>query len=160
MGPVMKKRKKQSSRNGFTLVELIVASLVLGVVSVAAVGFQYQARRMALRANAEMTAARTARMVLDNWKKTGGDANFDPVSLKMGFAKGAKSGDYNVTVDGLQMLVSLSHNDIEQDALAMVTLRQIECMVQWRSDFRPAAVRNGDPRYIISTYVRKDEAGG
>ena len=160
MGPVMKKRKKQSSRNGFTLVELIVASLVLGVVSVAAVGFQYQARRMALRANAEMTAARTARMVLDNWKKTGGDQNFNPVSLKMGFAKGAQSGDYTITVDGLQMLVSLSYSDIEQNTQAMVTLRQIECEVRWRSDFKPDTVRNGDPRYVISTYVRKDEAGG
>lgn len=160
MGHAMKRRNTLSDRGGFTLLELVIASLILGVIAVGATGYQYQARRMALRANAEMTAARTARMVLDNWKKTGGDENFDPVSLKMGFAKDAKGGDYNITVDGLKMLVSLDYSDIEQDTVAMITLRQIECEVRWRSDFKPDTVRTEDPRYVISTYVRKDEAGG
>lgn len=156
----MKKSNRSSDRGGFTLLELVIASLILGIVAVGTTGYQYHARRMALRANAEMTAARTARMVLDNWKKTGGDEHFDPVSLQMGFTKNAKTDDYLITVDGLQMLVTLNFNDVEEDAMAMITLRQIECVVQWRGDFRPDTVGPADPRYVINTYVRKDEAGG
>lgn len=142
------------------MLELVIASLILGVVSIGAIGYQYHARRMALRADAQITAARTARMILDNWKKTGGDENFDLESLQMGFVKNKKRNDYNVTIEGLQMRVALNWEDIEQDEMAMVTLRQIEAVIQWRSDYQQDEVRDNDPSYIISTYVRKDEAGG
>lgn len=142
------------------MLELVIASLILGVVSIGAIGYQYHARRMALRADAQITAARTARMILDNWKKTGGDENFDLESLQMGFVKNKKRNDYNVTIEDLQMRVALNWEDIEQDEMAMVTLRQIEAVIQWRSDYQQDEVRDNDPSYIISTYVRKDEAGG
>jgi len=160
MGNVVRKHNRKSGRRGFTLLELVVASLILSIVSIGAIGYQYHARRMALRANAQITAARTARMILDNWKKTGGDENFDLESLQMGFVKNKKRNDYKVTIEDLQMRVALNWKDIEQDEMAMVTLRQIEAVIQWRSDYQQDDVRDNDPSYIISTYVRKDEAGG
>jgi prepilin-type N-terminal cleavage/methylation domain-containing protein len=161
MRNAVRERNRQSIKRGFTLLELIIASLILSVVSIGAIGYQYHARRMALRANAEITAARTGRMILDNWKKNGGDENFDLEDLEMGFVKQAKIADrYTVSVDGLQMQVTLNWQDIEEDDMAMVTLRQIEARIQWRSDYMQNTVRDTDPSYVISTYVRKDEAGG
>ena len=156
----MTPHRRQRRDAAFTMIELIVASLILGVASVGALGYQYYARQMSLRAKAEITAARTARLVLDNWKKTGGDAAFDLVSLKIGFSKLLDSPDYRITIDGLPMTVRLDWQNIQQDADAMVTLRQIKTTVRWRRDRTDGELRNIDPIYTLSTYVRKEEAGG
>ena len=138
----------------------MIASLVLGVVSVGALGYQYHARRMAMRARAEITAARTARLILDNWKRTGGDENFNLTSLQMGFVKNPNNDTYALTVDDQMLTVSLDWQDIEVDTAAMVTLRHIEAIIRWRSDYQTGAIRESDPIYRIHTYVRKEEAGG
>ena len=142
------------------MLELVIASLVLGIASVSAMAYHYHATRMSLRAKAEITAARTGRLILDNWKKTGGDDNFDLASLQMGFSKNVPREDYAITVDDLPMVVTLNWQDVASDPLAMVTLREIEAVIQWRSDFQRGAVRASDPQYVISTYVRKEESGG
>lgn len=159
-GNAVQKRAKQSVHSGFTLLELVIAALVLGVVSVGAMGYHYHARRMSLRAKVEIAAARTGRLILDNWKKAGGDENFDLTTLQMGFSKSVSTDDYRVTIDGVPMSVTLDWQDIDNDPLAMVTLRQIETAIRWRSNFQPGAVQDSDPRYVISTYVRKEESGG
>ena len=153
-------RKGRSKRSGLTLLELIIASAILGFVSVGALGYQYHATRMAMRARAEITAARTARLVLDNWKRTGGDALFNPADLQMGFVRNPNTNTYTITVDNLPMTLSLNWQDIEQDLLAMVTLRQIEVIIQWRSNYQTGNIQDDDPIHVVSTYVRKEEAGG
>lgn len=156
----MTSHRRQRRNAAFSMIELIVAALILGVASVGALGYQYYARQMSLRANADITAARTARLILDNWKKTGGDETFDLVDLKMGFVKSPDSQNYRITVDNLPITISLDWQDIDQDAEAMVTLRKIEATLRWRSDRTGGALRTADPTYVISTYVRKEEAGG
>ncbi len=160
MDSVVKRQNRKSDKRGFTLLELVIASLVLGVVSVGALGYQYHARRMAMRARAEITAARTARLILDNWKRTGGDENFNLTSLQMGFVKNPNNDTYALTVDDQMLTVSLDWQDIEVDTAAMVTLRHIEAIIRWRSDYQTGAIRESDPIYRIHTYVRKEEAGG
>lgn len=160
MDSAMRGQKRHSVNRGFTLLELVIASLILGVVAVGALGYQYHARRMALRARAEITAARTGRMVLDNWKRTGGDENFDLTALQMGFVKNPSTNTYAITVDDQKLTVTLDWQDIEVDTAAMVTLREIAAVVRWRSDYQTGTIRESDPIYRIHTYVRKEEAGG
>lgn len=151
---------QQRRRAAFTMIELVVAAVILGVACIGTLGFWHYARSFSLRSNAEITAARTARLVLDNWKKTGGDAAFDLVDLNMGFSKLPDSSDYRITVDGLPMTVRLNWQNIQQDADAMVTLRLIKTTIRWRADRTDQALRSTDPTYVLSTYVRKEEAGG
>ena len=145
---------------GFTLFELIVAVSILVIISVGAINYHYFGTRMALRADAEMTAARTARLILDNWKKTGGDEHFNPVDLDMGFEATMASNQYQITVNELPLTVGLRWQNVIVDAAAATGLRQLEITVRWRMDYRQGTVSDTDPTYVITTYVRRDESEG
>jgi prepilin-type N-terminal cleavage/methylation domain-containing protein len=145
---------------GFTLLELVITILILSVLSVGTIGYQYLATRMASRAKAEITVTRTARLILDNWKKTGGDENFDLSAVDPGFTPISGQDKFRITVDGLPMVVSIEWQDMETDNVALVTLRQIQTKIQWRLDHQAGEIRQQDPDYIMATYVRRDESGG
>lgn len=137
-----------------------MAITILSIVSIGCLGYQYFSTRMATRANAELTATRTARLVLDNWKKTGGDENFEPTSLNVGFEKSGHGNKthYLITINQIPMTLDMQWQDVEYDAVAAVTLRQIQVTVQWRSDYQEGDVTNDDPIYVMTTYVRIDES--
>jgi len=141
---------------GVTLLELILAVLILTIVSVGTISYQYFATRMATCADAEITATRTARLVLDNWKKAGGDENFDPISLNAGFQTTGISNQYLITVNNVPMTLNLAWLDVMYDDVAGVTLRQIQVTVQWRSDYQAQEVRPTDPTYTMTTYIRRE----
>jgi type II secretory pathway pseudopilin PulG len=145
---------------GFTLLELVITMMILIVLSVGALGYQYFAAQMAQRAKAEITVTRTARLILDNWKKTGGDENFDLPSIDPGFTVISGTDKYQITVDELPMTVAIDWQNIEYDSVAIVTLRQIQATIQWRLDHKSGQIRQNDPSYVMTTYVRRDESGG
>jgi prepilin-type N-terminal cleavage/methylation domain-containing protein len=145
---------------GVTLIELVVVLLILTIVSVGAINYQYFGTRMAHHADAEITAARTARLILDNWKKKGGDENFDLEELDMGFKQPKNETYYLITVNQLPLTVALAWQDVQVDADAGVGLRQLEVTIQWRMDYQEGDVSDTDPSYIITTYVRRDESEG
>jgi len=153
--------KKPRFRNhGVTLIELVVAILIITIVSAGAVHYQYFGTRMSLRADAEMTATRTARLILDNWKKKGGDENFDLIDLDMGFTKPAGKSYYRIIVNQLPLTVTLAWQDVAVDAAAGVGLRQLQVTIQWRQDYGNGDAGNADPSYVNTTYVRRDESEG
>jgi prepilin-type N-terminal cleavage/methylation domain-containing protein len=153
--------KKPRSRNhGVTLIELVVAILIIAIVSVGAINYQYFGTRLAQRADAEITATRTARLILDNWKKKGGDENFSLIDLDMGFTKPAGKSYYLITVSQLPLTVTLAWQDVTVDAAAGVGLRQLQVTIQWRKDYQVGDVGATDPSYITTTYVRRDESEG
>jgi prepilin-type N-terminal cleavage/methylation domain-containing protein len=153
--------KKLRSRNrGITLIELVVTLLIISIVSVGAINYQYFGTRLAQRADAEITATRTARLILDNWKKKGGDENFDLKDLDMGFTRPDHETYYRITVNHLPLSVTLNWQDVEVDANAGVGLRQLQVTIQWRQDYQEGEVGNTDPSYVTTTYVRRDESEG
>lgn len=145
---------------GFTLIELVIALLVLAVAATGTMAYAVYAQRLASRSQSELTAARLGRLILDNWKKNGGDPTFDLTTLQMGFTKQPNSSVYKITINQLPMTVELTSTLLENDTQAMVSLRQIEAKIRWRSDRKDDVLRPSDPTYTIATYVRKDESGG
>jgi len=157
---MLRSRKTYTFRqSGFSLLELIISVLVLGVVSVGSLHYHFYATQQIRTTRAEQTAMRTAQLLLEDWKSTGGDKNYNPEDLEMGFISFEKNL-YTVTIDDLPMTVNLFWSDLGTDSVASVTLRRIQALVRWRSDYSGGAIQTADPIYVMTTYVRLDQAGG
>lgn len=154
----------RTQRKGLTLVEVLIAGVILFVAAVGTLSYQYLARKQAKIAWAEMTATRTAQMVISDWKSTGGkplngDIGYNPHDFDTDFVY-QNSTLWKVNVDKLTMYVTLTMNDVEYDAVAGVYLRELEVVARWRTDFADGAVDNDSPSIVLNTYIRADASGG
>jgi len=133
---------------------------VLAIAALGALGYQYHCAKHSRIAKLEMTATRTAQLLLEDWKSNGGSSSYDPSSLGLGFVDGPESDFYTITVDDLLLYIRLMHRDIEQDDAAGVTLREISVIVRWRLDFSDEEPQMNHPHLVLTTYVRLDASSG
>ena len=186
---IMRRRKKSSA--GMTLVEAMVAITILAIAAVGSLSFQYQVAGHSKIATAQLAATRTAQLLLEDWKSTGASDKYKPSALGLGFSTAlsvpssfsAPSGlgstlnkaVYAITVDGLPMLVMLQSQNVAQDTVAQVTLRQLSVTVEFgapsssdigkggslgeMSDLLSERLKNIPP-VTLSTYCRVDASGG
>jgi Tfp pilus assembly protein PilV len=155
----MNQRNRQF-RSGVTLAEVAVAIAVLAVASIGAINYQYHATRQGLIARSEITATRVAQLLLEDWKSRGGDETYNPVDLGLGFTAMQAANWYRIKVDNLPMSMNLQWKDVENDASAGVTLRELRVEFRWRVDRTDGAIRTLDPEYIMTTLVRRDQSSG
>jgi len=170
---------------GFTLVEAVIAMAVLAVVALGAMGYQYYAALHARIARAQIVATRTAQLLLEDWKSTGGSTEYNPSALGLGFSAklavpahwsngngggtGAPlhDGVYAITtVDNLvPMMVMLRWLDVDFDQISgAAVLRQICVIINFGTQ---AALQAGSTVWpanlepiILTTYVRLGESSG
>ena len=171
-----------------TLVEVIVAMTVLAIAAVGALGYEYYAALQMRIAHAQTTSTRTAQLLLEDWKSTGGSENYDPIALGLGFSSNIiylsqgiplPNGVYNITVDDVPMVIVLKWADVAYDSEAEITLRQLTVTTVWRRNtgkivnwgtITSEEIANehansgyGDalrPLATLTTYVRLDASGG
>jgi type II secretory pathway pseudopilin PulG len=170
---------KRKFAGGLTLVEAVVAMAVLAVVVLGALGYQYYAALHSRIASAQITATRTAQLLLEDWKSTGdstggGLTTYDPSKLGLGFSAklsvpahwnyggvvGANwqtlnSGVYAITVDGVPMVVMLRYDD---DTGGQVGLWQLTVIVNFGTI---SMLQTGTTTWpanrapiVLTTYVR------
>ena len=137
-----------------TLVEVMVATAVMAVVTIGALSFEYHAAGQAKIAHAQISATRTARLLLEDWMSTGGSSEYDPVALGLGFSSGGDT--YAVAVDEVPMLVTLARSDVAHDSAAEITLRQLAVTVGFGTASKLETIRP----VVLTTYVRADASGG
>ncbi len=144
---------------GFTLTEVMASVAIIVVVALGTMGYQYHNVKFSRASKAQITGTRIGQLLLEDWKSTGGDPTYDPTSLGLGFATTlfGESGDYVITLDNQAFYIQLQQNDIDQDTVAGVTLRQVRVIVRWRKDYVRGAVSAGDPEVSLTTYVRRDQ---
>jgi len=180
--------KRRKFATAVTLVEVMVAMVVLAIASLGALGYQYHAATQARIAHAQTTSTRIAQLLLEDWKSTGGSENYDPIALGLGFSSNIiyldqgvplPNGVYSITVDDVPMVIVLKWADVDYDSEAEVTLRQITVTTVWRRNAEKKVnwgtitaeeVANehansgyGDalrPLATLTTYVRLDASGG
>lgn len=145
---------------GVTLLELIVATVILAIASLGALTYQYHAVKRARSARAEIVAAQLAQLLLDDWKSTGGNEFYDPTTLDLGLEQIGSDPIYRVTFNGFPMRAQLGYSDIDTDSEAGVTLREIRVTIRWRRDYKNLEPTAADPTFTSSTYVRRDQSGG
>jgi hypothetical protein len=167
---------------GFTLVEQMVAAAILTVATLGAMQYQYYAAAMGRIASGQIAAARAAHLLLEDWKSTGGSLEYNPSSLGLGFSGGRavpagfttpaglgttlNSSVYGVTLSNLPMLALLKYLDVDQDAEAKTTLRQLAVIVRFAQIDQGGGMSTPESRFAglppitLVTYVRLDGSGG
>ena len=144
---------------GVTLLEVMVAMAVLAIAALGALSYQYHAAVHTRIASAQITATRTAQLLLEDWKSTGGSTNYDPTALELGFEL-QNDSNYFINVDNLPMYINLAYQDVEHDDLAGITLREISVTTRWRKGHKQGHIAPDDPSLVLTTYVRLDASGG
>lgn len=130
--------KRPKFASAFTLVEVMVAMVVLVIAVLGTSGYQYYAAGQARIAQAQITATRTAQLLLEDWKSTGGSEDYDATALGLGFSsalplhdgdfpgkgKGValRNAAYAITVNDVPMVIVMTWDDV---VVAGVTLRQL-----------------------------------
>jgi prepilin-type N-terminal cleavage/methylation domain-containing protein len=146
---------------GFTLVEVMVAVAVTIIVALGTLSYQYYGVRHDRLALAQLAATRLGQLVLEDWKSTGGDPDYDPTTLGLGFTAigPGETGNCFIVVDSQTFYIQLVQSNPPapyQDAVAGVTLSQIRVITRWRKDFARGAIIASDPAITLTTYVRRD----
>ena len=119
-------------RKGVTLTEALVAMLILSVVVLGTFSFQYHSTHEASRAQVTIDSIRTALVLLETWKGTGGTIDFDPVEhiTAVPFLETAVGpaspdgmqhvGSYMTRLDTGRCYATLSYADATVDEPAML----------------------------------------
>jgi len=164
-------------KRGFTLVETLITTIIVAIITLGALSSQYHAARHGRIAEAQIIATRTAQLLLEDWKSTGGSLDYDPTSLQLGFTgplqipslwsqgQGVGQGSplhnavYSIAVNGLPMQVMLIWVDVETDSDARATLRELIVIVRFAGNGEHSTLENLSP-LILTTYVRIDGTSG
>lgn len=67
-------------RKGMTMIEVMVAAVLIVVAVLGAMGFRYLTALDAKKADIQISAGRVGLLLIEGWKAKDGDLNYDPVS--------------------------------------------------------------------------------
>jgi len=176
--------KRSKLASALILIEVMIAMVVLGIAALGVLSHQYHAAVHARIARAQITGMRTAQLLLEDWKSTGGSEDYDVATLGLGFSSrlsippqwsqgqgqglGSPLHDsaHSVIVDDLPMLMVLRWQDVAHDTITEVKLRQLTVIVKLgeidaHGDlvFSESYLENIPP-IILTTYARVDASGG
>lgn len=159
--------KRPKSAAGFTLIEIMLATVVLLVAVLGASAFRYHAALGARKADLQAAAARTALLLCESWRGGVGAPNtFDPTQLATGDPNSAFSaltientamgpawptdftllGIYRITIGEVNCYATLSWKDIYPQ------LRALNVVVAWDRRGSSDLFEDADT-FKLTTYV-------
>ena len=147
------------SQKGFSLIEVMCAVFIIIIIALGTLCYQYLSIEHDRSSQAQIMGARIGQLLLEDWKSTGGDPDYDPASLQLGFEtpNHDEFGNYTISLGNVPFYIQLQFNDVDQDNDAGILLRQIAVTVKWRSNYTRGAIRGADPVITLNTYVRRDQ---
>ena len=152
--------RRPAARTGLSLIEVMLAIVITSVIALGTLGYQYLSIKHSRASDAQFLATRIGQLLLEDWKSVGGDDDYDPESLQLGFdsPEPDEFGDYTIDLGNIQFFIQMQFNDVEHDDAADITLRQISVTVRWRRDYTRGALTSADPVLNLTTYVRRDQS--
>jgi prepilin-type N-terminal cleavage/methylation domain-containing protein len=149
---------------GFTLIEVMIAVAITTIVALGTLSYQYYGVKHDRMATAQLAATRIGQLVLEDWKSTGGDPDYDPTTLGLGFtATGpGETGNCFIILDDQTFYIQLisgtpsPNPPSNPDPVAGVTLSQIRVITKWRQDYARGPLVASDHTITLTTYVRRD----
>ena len=154
--------KRTKCAHGMTLIEVLVATVVVSVAATGVLSFGYHGAMQRRMARAHAGAVRIGHLLLEDWKANGGSVFYaravasthNPLELNMGFEYKRSERVYKITVDSIPMRVELTR------PTGYHRLIPLTVTVRWRLDLSDGGVREGDPKVVLTTNTRIDQAGG
>jgi len=163
---------KTGRRRALTLTEVVVAMAILVIAALGGLASQYYAARHSRIARVQIVGTRTAQLLLEDWKSTGGsEDDYDPVALGLGFSTltpfSSVAGDttdtalYSITVDNVPMQISLQWidrpgNDDYDDPETGAKLRELSVTVRFAGASEQADESENISPVVLTTYVKVD----
>jgi type II secretory pathway pseudopilin PulG len=146
---------------GISLIEVAIATAVIGIAALGALSYEYHGVRQMQVARANAAAVRMGHFLLEDWKANGGSILYaknstritTPDDLDMGFNY-IGNQTYKVTVDNIPLRIRLTR-PTRQTSLIPLT-----ATIKWRRDFADAATMPDDPRVVLNAHARIDQGGG
>jgi prepilin-type N-terminal cleavage/methylation domain-containing protein len=156
--------RRLKSKTAFTILEMMIAIVILAVAVIGASGYRYYAAIDARRGAMKVTAARIGLLLCENWRGVKGDTTYDPatyfaseltISAQPGFddtgfkdADFALLGSYLVVADSADYYAILSWKDVGAG------LRALNIVLAWPPSGQ-AQVSAGDTsrRFLLTTYT-------
>lgn len=173
--------KRRRAAGGDTLVETMITAAVVAIAALGGLSYQYLSAKHTKIAVSQMTATRTARLLLEDWKSTGGSSEYQPSNLGLGFLDVSavanslaipaelnstiSDGAYSTETDSLPMVIALRHEDVAFDESADVKLRQLTVVVAFGEVVDGTLTTSAGwletvPFITLTTFVRTDGSGG
>ena len=147
--------------SGISLIEVMIAIVVLSVGVIAASGYRYHSTLNITRADAQTAAARIGWTLCESWRGVKGDPNYNPVTsltpaLTIAAGDGPATptgftlmGKYQVTLNGVNYFVNMSWKDLS------TSLRIVNIAVAWAQAKRGQTTLNDtDKQFKVVTYTQ------
>jgi len=144
---------------GFTIVEVMAAVAITIVVALGTLCYQYYSVKHSRAAQAQTTGTRIGQLILEDWKSTGGDPDYDSEELGLGFIP-TDSGEFGsslISLDNQTFFANLQRSEIAHDDVAGVTLLELAVTIRWRLDYIRGPISVDDPTVVLTTYARRDQ---
>lgn len=141
--------------SGVTLIEALVAAVMVSIIVLGGLAYQYFGAAHFRIAHAELTATRASQLLLEDWKGSGAanPVNYDANSLGLGFAR-ADSYYYIITIDGVKMHMHLSYREVVPPVDS--DLWELKVKTQWCNG-GSAVPGDSDPSLVLTTYARRGQ---
>ena len=182
---LMKGLYERTSRSrktyGLTLIELMLATTVMAIMTLGTLQYQYFAAGHGQVARAQIEAVRLSQLLLEDWKSTGGSDQYDPSLLELGYTKHPGMPDnfdtpeglgatlqeavFSIDLNHLPMALVLKYEDVDKDLQAGTCLRQLAVVVRFGSVERGQISVSEDrlaglPPITLVTFARVDASSG
>ena len=157
--------KRTSHAAGFTIIEIMIATVIFVVAILGTSVFRYTAVLGARKADLQITAARTALLLCESWRGISDPNTFDPTQLAIGDPNSALVielsgmgpavptdftvlGSYRIATDGVNSYATLSWKDISPQ------LRALNVVVAWEQRGSGAGgFTDADKSFELTTYT-------
>ncbi|HUT28310.1 MAG TPA: prepilin-type N-terminal cleavage/methylation domain-containing protein [Sedimentisphaerales bacterium] len=153
---------KNKRTKGMSLIEVMLAVLILAISVVGASAYRYYSTLDARRADMQSAAARIGMLLCENWRGVRGSESWDPAAhlgseltmspitsppQSLGFSDFTTLGAYTVTVDGINYYTGLCWKDVSTD------LRALNVVVAWSQRDTGGTINDADKLFKLTTYV-------